>query len=47
MIRIDEDQIELTLDDFEISKLLGEGTFGKVYLGGMKETGEMFAIKAI
>eukprot|EP00344_Euplotes_crassus_P000749 CAMPEP_0196997526 /NCGR_PEP_ID=MMETSP1380-20130617/3110_1 /TAXON_ID=5936 /ORGANISM="Euplotes crassus, Strain CT5" /LENGTH=153 /DNA_ID=CAMNT_0042413773 /DNA_START=412 /DNA_END=873 /DNA_ORIENTATION=- len=35
----------LTLDDFEITDFLGQGTFGKVYLTQLKSTGEKYAIK--
>jgi serine/threonine protein kinase len=38
---------KLNLEDFEIVSVLGKGTFGKVYLTILKETQEMFAIKAI
>eukprot|EP00344_Euplotes_crassus_P012402 CAMPEP_0197008672 /NCGR_PEP_ID=MMETSP1380-20130617/46319_1 /TAXON_ID=5936 /ORGANISM="Euplotes crassus, Strain CT5" /LENGTH=171 /DNA_ID=CAMNT_0042429399 /DNA_START=355 /DNA_END=870 /DNA_ORIENTATION=+ len=35
----------LTLEDFEITDFLGQGTFGKVYLTKLKSTGEKYAIK--
>jgi len=37
----------LTLEDFEITDFLGQGTFGKVYLTKLKSTGEKYAIKWI
>jgi len=37
----------ISLDDFEILSVLGKGTFGKVYLTKSKDTGELYAIKAI
>ena len=37
----------LTLDNFDILKLLGKGAFGKVLLAEDKETKEVFAIKAV
>jgi len=38
---------KLTLDDFEMLKVLGKGTFGKVMLGKEKKTGNVFAIKLL
>ncbi|XP_065174840.1 RAC-gamma serine/threonine-protein kinase-like [Sycon ciliatum] len=38
---------ERTIDDFEMLKVLGKGTFGKVMLGKDKHTGEVFAIKIL
>lgn len=35
------------LEDFEMLKVLGKGTFGKVMLGRDKKTGEVFAIKVL
>ena len=35
------------LDDYEIESDLGEGTFGVVKLGKVKETGEQVAIKIL
>ncbi|XP_065052422.1 RAC-gamma serine/threonine-protein kinase-like [Rhopilema esculentum] len=36
-----------TLEDFEMMKVLGKGTFGKVMLGKDKKSGEIFAIKIL
>lgn len=36
-----------SLDDFEIMKVLGKGTFGKVYMAKEKASGEVFAIKVL
>ena len=38
---------ELSLEDFKIVTVLGQGAFGKVYLTVLKETEELYAIKAI
>ncbi len=38
---------DLTLEDFEIKHVLGKGTFGKVYLTKLKQTGDLYAIKSI
>lgn len=33
--------------EYETTKMLGEGGFGKVFLGRHKQSGELFAIKVI
>ncbi len=38
---------QVTLDSFELRSQLGRGTFGKVFLAGLRATGEYFAIKVI
>eukprot|EP00042_Codosiga_hollandica_P046918 m.501579 g.501579 ORF g.501579 m.501579 type:complete len:458 (+) comp57332_c0_seq1:242-1615(+) len=38
---------EVTFDDFDMLKVLGKGTFGKVMLGREKGTSELFAIKIL
>jgi serum/glucocorticoid-regulated kinase 2 len=38
---------EMTLESFQIKYVLGKGTFGKVYLTELTETGELYAIKSI
>lgn len=37
----------MTLNDFEILKLLGKGAFGKVYLVRRKATKDLYALKHI
>lgn len=38
---------KLTLESFERIKVLGKGTFGKVYLARLNDTGALYAMKAI
>jgi RAC serine/threonine-protein kinase len=38
---------QLSLNDFEMMKVLGKGTFGKVMLARDKKTGELVAIKIL
>lgn len=35
------------LEDFKIEKMIGKGTFGKVYLVRNKDTGNEYAMKCI
>lgn len=39
--------VDMSLDDFEMLKVLGKGTFGKVMLSKLKSTKEVFAIKVL
>ena len=36
-----------SLSDFEIVKMIGKGTFGKVFLVKQKDTGSLYAMKCI
>jgi len=38
---------EVSLDDFTIKKVIGKGTFGKVYLVEKKSDGKIYAMKSI
>ncbi|XP_053114589.1 protein kinase C theta type [Hemicordylus capensis] len=38
---------KLTIDDFTLHKMLGKGSFGKVFLVELKSTNEFFAMKAL
>ena len=44
--RIDEAP-EVSLEDFELKSQIGKGTFGRIYLAELPETGKQYAIKAI
>uniref|UniRef100_A0A7S2TG11 non-specific serine/threonine protein kinase n=1 Tax=Lotharella oceanica TaxID=641309 RepID=A0A7S2TG11_9EUKA len=38
---------KMTIDDFELMKVVGKGSFGKVYQVKYKKTGEIFALKSL
>ena len=38
---------DVKLDDFKIKKMIGKGTFGKVFLVEQEKTGKLFAMKCI
>ncbi|XP_069766190.1 protein kinase C theta type isoform X2 [Narcine bancroftii] len=40
-------QTKFTIDDFILHKMLGKGSFGKVFLAELKEKNQFFAIKAL
>ena len=37
----------VSLDDFEIAGLMGQGSYGKVFLAQKKKGGKYYAVKAI
>ena len=39
--------MDVTLYGFQIKKVIGRGSFGKVFLVQMDDTGEIFAMKTI
>eukprot|EP00033_Pygsuia_biforma_P002354 GCRY01002603.1.p1 GENE.GCRY01002603.1~~GCRY01002603.1.p1 ORF type:complete len:573 (+),score=100.87 GCRY01002603.1:172-1890(+) len=39
--------VNMSFDDFELLKLLGEGSVGKVFLARQKATGNLFALKVL
>lgn len=45
MVTTNSDSIGV--DDFHIRKVIGRGSFGKVYLVEHKDSGEIFAMKSI
>ncbi|CAK6949955.1 protein kinase C theta type [Scomber scombrus] len=38
---------KFTIDDFTLHKMLGKGSFGKVFLAELKKSGQFFAVKAL
>lgn len=48
-LRIEEpcSHIKVTFDDFVLHKMLGKGSFGKVFLTELKETNQFFAMKVL
>ncbi|NXT90126.1 KPCT kinase, partial [Anhinga rufa] len=40
-------QLKLTIEDFVLHKMLGKGSFGKVFLAELKNTDQYFAVKAL
>ncbi|XP_053170129.1 protein kinase C theta type [Scomber japonicus] len=38
---------KFTIDDFTLHKMLGKGSFGKVFLAELKKSGKFFAVKAL
>lgn len=38
---------DISIDDFELLKVLGQGAFGKVFLAQHKETGKIYAMKVL
>ena len=43
----DQVQLKLTIEDFVLHKMLGKGSFGKVFLAELKNTDQYFAVKAL
>ncbi|KAG2460167.1 KPCT kinase, partial [Polypterus senegalus] len=42
-----KEQHKFTIDDFVLHKMLGKGSFGKVFLAELKSTSQFFAVKAL
>ncbi|XP_029019482.1 protein kinase C theta type [Betta splendens] len=42
-----KDQPKFTLDDFILHKMLGKGSFGKVFLAELRKSGTFYAVKAL
>ncbi|XP_038597321.1 protein kinase C theta type isoform X2 [Tachyglossus aculeatus] len=40
-------QMKFTIDDFVLHKMLGKGSFGKVFLAELKKSNQFFAVKAL
>jgi serum/glucocorticoid-regulated kinase 2 len=39
--------VKISSDDFKIIKVIGRGTFGKVFMVKKKDTGEVLAMKVL
>lgn len=39
--------VKISLDDFKIIKVIGRGTFGKVFMVKKKDNGKVFAMKVV
>ena len=44
---LDHSSTDITLESFNILKVIGRGSFGKVYLVQKKDTGAHYAMKAL
>ncbi|XP_035257725.1 protein kinase C theta type-like isoform X1 [Anguilla anguilla] len=42
-----KEQHKFTIDNFTLHKMLGKGSFGKVFLAELKSSGQFFAVKAL
>ena len=38
---------KMTVDDFQLLKVVGRGSFGKVYLAKKKSNGQIYAVKTL
>ena len=47
MVRAKNKQKAVTFEDFDFIMVIGRGTFGKVFLGELRATKKMYAIKSI
>ncbi|XP_069485769.1 protein kinase C theta type [Ambystoma mexicanum] len=45
--KTDYELIKLSIDDFVLHKMLGKGSFGKVFLAELKKANQFFALKAL
>lgn len=41
------DSESLTIDDFQLLKVVGRGSFGKVYMARKKDTNKIYAVKTL
>ena len=37
----------ITIDDFQLLKVVGRGSFGKVYMAKKKDNGRVYAVKTL
>uniref|UniRef100_A0A7N6AHC6 Protein kinase C n=1 Tax=Anabas testudineus TaxID=64144 RepID=A0A7N6AHC6_ANATE len=47
MMELKDHHPKFTIDDFILHKMLGKGSFGKVFLAELKKSGQFFAVKAL
>lgn len=45
--RESDSNLKISRSDFEFLGIIGEGSYGKVFLAKMKKTGKMYAIKVL
>lgn len=47
MTGLERELLKITIDDFELGKVVGEGAYGKVMVSRFKSNGNVVAIKLV